>query len=204
MKMEEIEYELFENGVLIRKAIIKNVKPCIISEGQISVLLQLDKELHHILPHLAVKFPPGKVNYLDKKNILTLSIYERLITVYPSGKVSMNKTNTKEESIEIIKEICTLINETHLEVKEGKTADYMALKDKLSKIGPLTIYNCLPQTDCTECGETTCMAFAMRVLSGESKLYECMLLHEMGYVNNVKCLKSSLGNKIMEVLGWKI
>jgi len=204
MKMKEIEYELFENGSLIKKVVIKNIKPCIIAEGQISVLLQLDNELHHVLPHLAVKFPPGIVNYLEKKNILTLSIYERLITVYPSGKVSMNKTNTKEESIEIIREISTLINKTHQEVQEGKTASSMALKEKLSKIGPLTIYKCLPQTDCAECGQTTCMAFAMKVLSGESKLYECMLLHEMGYANNVKCLKSSLGNKIMEILGWKI
>ena len=203
MEMEELEYDLFEDGVLIKKVVIKNIKPCIISEGQISVLMQLDSELHHILPLLVVKFPPGKVNYIEKKNVLTLSIFERLITFYPSGKVSMNKTNTKEESVEIIQQLTTIINETHEESKSGKTAEYMAIKEKLSKIGPLSIYNCLPQTDCGECGESTCMAFAMKLLSGESKLNECMLLHEMGYLNNVKCLKSTLGIKIMELLGWK-
>lgn len=203
MEMKELEYDLFEEGVLIKKVVIKNIKPCIISEGQISVLMQLDNELHDVLPLLIPKFPPGKVNYIEKKNILTLSMYERLITIYPSGKVSMNKTNSKEESIEIIRHVTTVINETHAEFKDGKAADYRAIKEKLSKIGPLSIYNCLPQTDCEECGEATCMAFAMKLLSGESKLNECMLLHEMGYQNNIKCLKSVLGNQIMETLGWK-
>ncbi|MBI5679329.1 MAG: hypothetical protein HZC47_00295 [Methanobacterium sp.] len=203
MEMEELEYDLFEDGVLVKKVVIKNIKPCIISEGQISVLMELDSELHHVLPLLMAKFPPGKVNYLEKKNVITLSIYERLITIYPSGKVSMNKTNTKEESIEIIKEITAIINETHVEHKEGKSVDYRLIKEKLSKIGPLSIYSCLPQTDCEECGEKTCMAFAMKLLSGECKLNECMLLHEMGYMNNVKCLKSTVGIQIMEILGWK-
>jgi ArsR family metal-binding transcriptional regulator len=203
MEMEELEYELFEDGALVKKVVIKNIKPCIISEGQISVLLQLDNELHNVLPLLIPKFPPGNVNYIEKKNIITLSIYKRLITIYPSGKISMNKTNTKEESIEIVKHLTYVINETHTELKDGKTVDYRAIKEKLSKIGPLSIYNCLPQTDCEECGEATCMAFAVKLLSGESKLNECMLLHEMGYQNSVKCLRSELGDQIMETLGWK-
>lgn len=202
MEMEELEFDLFEGDVLVKKVIIKNIKPCIISEGQISVLMQLDSELHHVLPLMVLKFPPGKVNYIEKKNVLTLSLYDRLITIYPSGKVSMNKTNTKEESVEIMKDLAGSINEAHYESLKRKTVDYSALKEKLSKIGPLTIYECLPQTNCGECGESTCMAFAMKLLSGESKLNECMLLHEMGYLNNVKCLKSTLGNQIMEVLGW--
>lgn len=202
MEMGELEFDLFEDGVLVKKVTIKSIKPCIISEGQISVLMQLDSELHHVLPLMVLKFPPGKVNYIEKKNVLTLSLYDRLITIYPSGKVSMNKTNTKEESVEIMKELASSINEAHYESLKRKTVDYAALKEKLSKIGPLSIYKCLPQTNCEECGESTCMAFAMKLLSGESKLKECMLLHEMGYLNNVKCLKSTLGNQIMEILGW--
>lgn len=202
MEMEELEYDLFEDGVLIKRVTIKNIKPCIIAEGQISVLMQLDNELHHVLPLMILKFPPGKVNYIEKKNVLTLSLYDRLITIYPSGKVSMNKTNTKEESVEIMKDLAGSLNEAHFESLKGKKVDYTEIKKKLSKIGPLTIYECLPQTDCEECGETTCMAFAMKLLSGESKLSECMLLHEMGYLNNVKCLKSKLGVQIMETLGW--
>lgn len=203
MEMEEFEYDLFKDDVLVKKVIIKNIKPCIISEGQISVLMQLDNELHHVLPLMVLKFPPGKVNYIEKKNILTLSLYDRLITIYPSGKVSMNKTNTKEESIEIMKDLAGSINKAHFESISGKKVDYGAIKQKLSKIGPLSLYECLPQTDCEECGESTCMAFAMKLLSGESKLNECMLLHEMGYLNNVKCLKSTLGPQILETLGWK-
>ncbi|MGB9936250.1 MAG: (Fe-S)-binding protein [Methanobacterium sp.] len=202
MKMPEMKFELFKDGSLVKKVVIKNMKPCIISEGQISVLMQLDNELDHVLPLMTLKFPPGKVNYLRKKNILTLSTHDRLITIYPSGKVSMNKTNSKEESIEVIKDIAATINEVHLENISRKEVDYEALREKIAKLSPLSIYNCLPQTDCEECGESTCMAFAMKLLSGESKLNECMLLREMGYMNNVKCLKSTLGSRVMETLGW--
>ncbi|WP_414470557.1 (Fe-S)-binding protein [Methanobacterium sp. ACI-7] len=200
--MEELEFELFEDGSLIKKVIIKNIKPCIISEGQISVLMQLDSELNHVLPLMTLKFPPGKVNYIEKKNILTLITHDRLITIYPSGKVSMNKTNSKEESIEVIRDIARHINDVHFENIKSKKVDFNALREKIAKLTPLSIYNCLPQTNCEECGESTCMAFAIKLLSGESKLNECMLLHEMGYLNNVKCLKLMLGSQIMETLGW--
>jgi len=32
------------------------------------------------------------------------------------------------------------------------------------KIGPLDVYNMLPKTNCKECGEANCMAFAAKVV----------------------------------------
>ena len=72
----------------------------------------------------------------------------------------MNKTIDKEDALEVVTESNErTINQTYIELKSGNAVDYAESKEKLSKIGPLALYNCLPKTNCEKCGEATCMAF---------------------------------------------
>jgi ArsR family metal-binding transcriptional regulator len=200
LEMKELKYEVLKEGSLVKEVSIKNIKPCIATEGKVRVLMQLDAPLDSVLTSLSNMFPPGKVNFVEKKKILTLSIYERLITLYPSGKVTMNKTLDKEDAVEVIKEIMKTINQaydnldTSMEGEEETPA--------LSKIGPLDLYGCLPQTDCEECGETTCMAFSFKILSGDQKLENCLPLQEPWHQEQVECMEKLLGNQMMRTLGW--
>ncbi|RLG26714.1 acetyl-CoA synthase subunit gamma, partial [Methanosarcinales archaeon] len=38
---------------------------------------------------------------------------------------------------------------------------------------PLQVYKYLPQTNCGECGEATCMAFASHLLDRSKKVADC-------------------------------
>ena len=60
----------------------------------------------------------------------------------------MNKTRDKEEAIEVITRVIKDVNQAYLELQEGDVEDYSAVQDKISRLGPLAIYNCLPQTSC--------------------------------------------------------
>jgi len=202
MEIEELEYEIFEEGPMVRKVTIQEIKPCIVAENMIRVLLQLDREVSEIIPILVTKYPPGNVNYIENKNILTLNIYERLVTLYPSGKISMNKTIDKEDAIQVVTGIMEVINQLYTELNNGDAVDYTEMKEKLSKIGPLSLYNCLPKTDCEECGEATCMAFAIKLLSGDITLDKCTPLKDGMYNEDVSCLEELLGHQIMETMGW--
>jgi len=202
MEIEELEYEIFEEGPMVRKVTIQEIKPCIVAENMIRVLLQLDREVSEIIPILVTKYPPGNVNYIENKNILTLNIYERLVTLYPSGKISMNKTIDKEDAIQVVTGIMEVINQLYTELNNGDAVDYSEMKEKLSKIGPLSLYNCLPKTDCEECGEATCMAFAIKLLSGDITLDKCTPLKDGMYNEDVSCLEELLGHQIMETMGW--
>lgn len=202
LEMKKLKYRLFEDG-LVKEVIIKKIKPCIVTENKIRVLMQLDAELEDVIPALINRYPPGKVNYIENKNILTLSVYKRLITLYPSGKISMNKTRDVEEAVEVIKKIMKDINQAYIESKSDTGLDYSDVKEKLSKIGPLTVYNCLPQTDCEKCGEKTCMAFAMKLLSGDATLDKCSALFNGECAEKVTCLEELLGAQIMKTMGWK-
>ncbi|AXV38731.1 MAG: hypothetical protein CIT01_05175 [Methanobacterium sp. BRmetb2] len=201
--MEELKYNVFNDGALVNEVTIKKIKPCVASEGKIRVLMQLDAELGDVIPVLVSKYPPGRVNYIERKNVITLTIFKRLITIYPSGKITMNKTQNKEEAVKVIINIMNDINNCYSDLKSGGSVNYEELKAKLSKIGPLAVYTCLPQTNCEECGEATCMAFAMKLLSGDAFLEKCPPLKEDSCSKNVECLEELLGKQLMQTMGWK-
>lgn len=202
MEMDELEYEIFVNGALVKKVTIKQIKPCIVAENMIRVLMQLDSEIRDIIPLLITRYPPGKVNFIENKGIITLNIQNRLVTLYPSGKISMNKTIDKEDAIEAVTGIMKVINEVFIELNNDNGLDYSKIKEKLSKIGPLSLYNCLPKTDCEKCGEVTCMAFAIKLLSGDTKLDKCKPLRDREHSKDVSCLRELLGIQMMQSLGW--
>jgi ArsR family metal-binding transcriptional regulator len=201
--MEDLNYTLFSEAPLVGEVTIKSVRPCVVAENMVRVLMQFDKEISEVIPFLVTKYPPGKVNYLEKKNVLTLSIHNRLVTLYPSGKVSMNKTVDKEEAIDVIKDVAGVINNTYREIQGKNMVNPQKIRKKLSKLGPLAIYDCLPKTNCQLCGEVTCMAFAMKLLSGDAKLSMCTELLEPWNALKVQCLEEVLGPELMQKMGWK-
>ncbi len=202
MEMDEINYNVFEDGALVNCVSIKKILPCIATKGRIRLTMQLDSELEgNVIPILASKYPPGKISLIQRKKILTISDFDRIITFYPDGKVTMNNTRDQEEAIEIISGIMEKINESYLESQDGGPVGE-DLSRKLSKIGPLAIYNCLPKTNCEECGEATCLAFAMKLLSGESTLNQCTPLFEAKNKGSVDDLRDLLGEQLMKTLGW--
>ncbi|UTB32781.1 MAG: Fe-S cluster domain-containing protein [Methanobacterium sp. ERen5] len=200
MEMEELKYDIFKDGSLVKSVSITKIQPCMAEEGRIKLAMQLDSTLDQVMPTFASKFPPGKVNYIKHKKILTINIHERVITFFPSGKIMMMNTRDPEEGIEIITDFIEKINQSYLEHVSGDTGD--DLSDKLSKIGPLNIYNCLPQTNCEECGTATCMAFSMKLLSGDSTLDQCKPLLRAENQEKLNSLNELLGDQLMRSLGW--
>ena len=57
-----------------------------------------------------------------------------------------------------------------------------------AKINAFEIYNLLPKTNCKECGEATCMAFAVALLRQAKKIEDCPPLKDRQYQDNVKKL----------------
>jgi len=201
MEMNELKYDIFEDGPLVKSVSITKIMPCMAEEGKVKLAMQLDSCLDGpVMAKFVGKFPPGKVNFIKHKNILTLNTHERVITFFPSGKIMMMNTRDPEEGIEIITEFMEKINQSYLESQNGGQDE--DLSGKLSKIGPLNIYNCLPQTNCEECGTATCMAFSMKLLSGDSTLDQCKPL--LNHKNKAKLdsLKELLGDELMKTLGW--
>jgi len=54
-------------------------------------------------------------------------------------------------------------------------------KKSIREISPIDVYKFLPKTNCKECGESNCMAFATRVVNGERILTDCPPLYTDQY-----------------------
>ncbi len=201
MEMKELKYDIFEDGPLVKSVSITKIMPCMAEEGRVKLAMQLDSTLDTVMPLFISKFPPGNVNYIKQKKILTLNTHERVITFFPSGKIMMMNTVDPEEGIEIITEFMEKLNQCYLESENGDVGE--DLSGKLSKIGPLNLYNCLPQTNCEECGTATCMAFSMKLLSGDSTLDQCIPLLKAENQDKLNSMKELLGDQLMKTLGWR-
>lgn len=116
----------------------------------------------------------------------------------------MNKTIDEEDALEVITSIMKDINQTYLDSATTNFSEIQDVQEKLSNIGPLDIYKCLPQTGCGDCGEATCTAFAMKLLIGDTTLDLCPHLMEPEYMDKLQCMEELLGKQLMASLGWNV
>jgi ArsR family metal-binding transcriptional regulator len=73
-----------------------------------------------------------------------------------------------EEGLELLSSLVEAINTTW-----ERRHELVAVEKATKAPRPLDVYTLLPQTNCTECGEATCMAFAVKLLLQEQTLEEC-------------------------------
>ncbi|MHC1566273.1 MAG: acetyl-CoA decarbonylase/synthase complex subunit gamma [Candidatus Syntropharchaeia archaeon] len=65
---------------------------------------------------------------------------------------------------------------------------------------PLEAYDYLPKTNCGECGESTCIAFAAQLIERAKKLEDCPPLLKDEYKDKYEALKEKLAPQIKEVV----
>ena len=71
----------------------------------------------------------------------------------------------------------------------------------MKESSPLNLYKQLPQTNCKECGEETCMAFAAGLIDRSKKVEECKpLVKETKYSKKLAALKSIIAPELKMVL----
>ena len=80
----------------------------------------------------------------------------------------------------------------------------MAMTEKkkrkgIRELSPVDVYRLLPDTSCGECGEANCMAFAARVVNGETVLSACLPLYRPGSEEKLSGLEALLAPPVRAV-----
>ena len=161
--------------MLVKKVEITQVMPCIADTAKIRVIAKADHRLEEVLPFLDRVIPTAL--YSGKAGFLTYKRGLSIITLHASGEIAMTQITDNEEAVKILNEIKDKINDTWARREE---IDLSESKERI-QLGPLDLYAYLPKTNCGECGEKTCMAFAMKVLNEGKKLSDCTVLTEDKY-----------------------
>lgn len=69
----------------------------------------------------------------------------------------------------------------------------------IKRVSPMDIYKLLPRTNCGECGESTCMAFAIKLVNMEAVVEQCKPLLTPEYKSGYDQIKSILKPAVAEV-----
>lgn len=139
--------------------------PCLAEPGKIIVIGKPDRSLVEVIPYLANL--PSIIAYNPEICSLTFRRQPGFITLSPE-KVYITQVRDTEEGLELLAALKDAINATWKHRHELKPA---TIKKQAPR--PLDIYALLPQTNCKQCGEATCLAFAVNLILHKRELEEC-------------------------------
>ena len=106
--------------------------------------------------------------YNKNSNSINFKYGERMVTLQ-ANKLLVTKLKTREEAYKALDEIKELINETW----DRRDKIEPSYKTR-AQLGVLDIFKILPKTNCGDCGESTCMAFAAKIVNEEITIDRCI------------------------------
>ena len=143
--------------------------PCLAEPGKLIIIGRPSRNIDGILP-LVAAVAPGVITFNPDGGILTLRRRPGLLTFYPD-KIMITQVKDTAEGLELLEATRDLLNQcwARRDTIQPATTAHRAPR-------PLDVWALLPQTNCKQCGEATCMAFAFALLLHKRPLADCPIL----------------------------
>ena len=142
--------------------------PCLAEPDRIIVVGKPSQPLTEVIPYLATL--PDVIVYNPENCTLTFRRQHGFVTL-SSDKVYITKVKDVDEGLELLKTLTNAINVTW-----AHRAELVAVIAARTAPRLLDIWTLLPQINCKQCGEATCMAFAAALLQQKRSPTECLPL----------------------------
>ncbi len=146
--------------------------PCLAEPGKIIVVGKPNRPLDEVLPFVATL--PGVIAYNPQAGTLTFRRTPGFLTLY-SDCVYITQVKDVDQGLGLLAALKDAINATWEHRHE-----LVAVTKARHAPRPLDVWSLLPQTNCKQCGESTCMAFAVGLLQQKRALAECLPLQITG------------------------
>ena len=136
------------------------------SETQsVDMIAHLNQDISEVIPYLNAVL--GGFQYTKDPRSVSLKLHGKLVVIFPR-EICVNAPSDQSEGEKIIEWLRDKINDTWERRGEIQPSFESAPKPKV-----LEILRLLPKTNCGECGQPTCMAFASYVAEGGMDPNEC-------------------------------
>jgi ArsR family metal-binding transcriptional regulator len=142
--------------------------PCLAEPGKIIVIGKPDQPLDRVLPYLANL--PGVLAYNPETLTLTFRRPCGFLTIYPD-KVYITQIANEQEGRQVLNDLVDAINA----VWEHRSS-LLPINQPKRAPNHLDIWQLLPRTNCQQCGEATCLAFAVGLNQHSRSIDECPIL----------------------------
>jgi ArsR family metal-binding transcriptional regulator len=130
-----------------------------------SLFDHLDQDVSPALPYLNASL--GGFNYVTDPPSVTFRFQGKLITVH-GNKIAINALKDEAEAGKIVEWLKREINEAW-----NKRDEIEPSYESLPRPQVFEVLKMLPKTNCRECGEPTCMVFAVALTDGVKGAEDC-------------------------------
>ena len=155
--------------MLLREYTFETMLPeCNTFAETINAIASLSDDIGEALPYLASLI--RLCSYNDGPKILTFKREGKGIALYPR-RITVTKLTDTEEAKRVLDELKALINSTH-----DNRHNIKPCYKKGGELKYLDVFKLLPRTNCRECDEPTCLAFATRLVQQEVNVARCLPL----------------------------
>lgn len=150
----------------------------------INTVALLSEDIGEVLPYLASVI--RACTYDDNIKTLTFRRQGKGIALYPR-KITVTRLRDREEAKGVLDELKALINNTY-----DNRQNIQPCYKKGGELRYLDVFKLLPGTNCRECGEMTCLAFATKVVQQEVQISRCSPLFSSRFEEKRKKLLEML------------
>jgi ArsR family metal-binding transcriptional regulator len=171
-RLQKLE-ELIEKGIsrksanqaLLGRIHLCKVELCIADPDKIRIFADFSSDVSEVMPYLNRVLPYA--TYSDRKKTITFMQKATLVTIY-SDRLAAAKVEDEEDAVLLLEWVRDLINDTY-----EKRGQIEPSYEQTVRLNPIELYKLLPGTNCQDCRELTCLAFAVKVLSAEAEITRC-------------------------------
>ena len=151
MRLEDFDYRV-------------ETSKCDSTATRLRAVAELDVDVSCVFPYLNSRFRDCK--YSPEVPAVRFKSGGRVYAVH--SRMIITGVDDFDDAQPAFSHIRDVINETW-----EKRSEITPLEQPRVRASALEVFRSLPRTNCGECGEKTCMAFAVKLASGEVQLVEC-------------------------------
>jgi DNA-binding CsgD family transcriptional regulator/ArsR family metal-binding transcriptional regulator len=140
-------------------------KAGILAGGMLGAHFRLDTNVSQLFPYINAAFKDA--NFFEKPEYIQFAIEDVHCTLYPNDVIAAPFLD-RDQALKFVKYLIDFLNDLYVK-KES-------LKPNFKRVSPVSVFDIfklLPQTNCKECGYTTCMAFAAAISKSETIPDKC-------------------------------
>jgi ArsR family metal-binding transcriptional regulator len=142
----------------------------------------LEQSIADVLPYLNRVL--SSTDYYPEAPSLLGQIRGHAIAFWPD-RIVIADVDGQKEANDLVGEIVALVNDTWAR-KEAIEPDHSARR----RPAPMALYKLLPRTNCGQCGEETCYAFALKLAADQRQLHGCAPLNTDAYASERAALEA--------------
>ena len=144
--------------------------PCVADHDRLRLTAHLSGDVAAALPYLNAEMPHG--SYVRQLPVFTFMDGHRMVSLFPD-RLAVAKADDIVDAWASLERLRCLVNAA------WSRRDSIAPSIELRRRPPaLEIHKRLPATNCRQCGEKTCMAFAWAVWRGDADPRLCLPVFE--------------------------